>query len=241
MQAKTQAKAPPPPVQPQAQTKTQPQVQAEAQAPATEPPPPPAEASPPTAAPQESPPESPQESSGGNGRDGEAAANGGGARLNLAEFATVEGWPKLIGRLQLAGAQREICLNSVFSVQSAKEVTLALDEHLDQIKTPDREKKIREALSRAAGFEVKVNFTLASPGDETPEQAKQRKQLERQRAAERAVADNAVVKSLQADFGATIVPGSTRPAESADGEAPGGKNPPAGSPAETPGDSGPGE
>ena len=141
------------------------------------------------------------------------AGNGGAPALNLADFATPEGWPELINRLRLAGAQREICLNSVFSVQSNQEVTLALDKHLEQIKTPEREKKIQDALSKVAGGDVKVNFKLASPGEETPEQAKQRKQLERQRAAEQSIAEDAVVRSLQSNFEASIVPGSTKPAE----------------------------
>ena len=131
--------------------------------------------------------------------------------VKLSVFSGTNGWSELISRLGLLGAQREICSNSVFSVQSENEVTLAVDKHLEPTKTPVIEAKIREALSRIAGREVKVNFVLASPDEETLEQVGQRKRLQRQLAAEQSVDKNAVVRSLKDDFDATIVPGSTRP------------------------------
>ncbi len=156
---------------------------------------------------------SPMQGDGGGHRDGGGSRAAGKTTeaLRFSDFAAAEGWLELIGRLHLAGAQREICLNSVFSVQSESEVTLALDEQMHPAKTPALEAKIRDALSRAAGRKVKVNFNLASPDEETPEQAKQRKRLARQRDAERSVDEDATVQSFKDDFDASIVPDSTKP------------------------------
>ena len=133
--------------------------------------------------------------------------------IKLTDFESAEAWPQLIDRLQLAGAQRELCFSSAFIVQSENEVTLALEKHMDSIKTPEREEKIRAALIQAVGREIKVNFKLASLDEETPHQASQRKLLQRQRNAEESVDNNPVVQSLKNNFDASIVPGSTKPAE----------------------------
>ena len=153
--------------------------------------------------------------------DADAANSGAGGTIKLADFEGAEAWSELINQLQLAGAQREICLNSVFSVQSENEVTLVLDKQLDSIKTPERENKIRAALVQAAGREIKVNFKLASldqkkpqqADQETPQQADQRKQLQRQLDAENSIENSPLVQSLKNNFDASVVPGSTKPTE----------------------------
>ena len=136
-----------------------------------------------------------------------------GAGIRFSQLADAEAWPKLIDQLQLGGAPREICFNSVLGVQSDDEVTLALDQQLESIKTPEQEKKICDAMARIAGRPVKVNFRIAAPEDETPQQAVQRKDLQQQRDAEDAVDADPVVQSLKNDFDASVVPGSTKPLE----------------------------
>ena len=138
------------------------------------------------------------------------------AKIQLTSFDSIEGWLELIKKLGLVGVPQEICRNSVFSVQSNNEVTLALDEHMYPTKTPAIEESIRHAICQVTGHDVKVNFKLASSGNETPEQMRQRRKLQRQRDAEDAIDKNVIVQSLKNYFDAKVVPGTTKPIDDAD-------------------------
>ena len=128
--------------------------------------------------------------------------------VKLTDFS--DKWTELAGRLQLKGAEKQICFNSTFSVQSEVEVTLSVDEHLQDIKTQAIEDNIRNAFSRVANRDVKVNFTSVSSDEETPQQQQDRARLHRQYDAECAIDDNAVVRSLKDTFGAEVIAGKTR-------------------------------
>ncbi len=134
--------------------------------------------------------------------------------VTFADFS--DNWTELIGHLQLTGADKEICLNSALSVQSETEVTLAVDEHLQDIVTQTIEDSIRNAISRVANRDVKVHFTSMSSDHETPQQQAARARRHRQHDAERTIEANAVVQSLKDTFGAEVVAGKTKPSDLAD-------------------------
>ena len=136
--------------------------------------------------------------------------------VNLADFSTGDGWMELIGHLRLTGAEKEICFNSTLSVQSEAEVTLAVEEHLKDIKTPAIEDNIRNAISRVANRDVRVNFTSISLDDETPQRREDKARRHRQYDAERTIDANAVVRSLKDTFGAKVIAGKTRPSDPTD-------------------------
>lgn len=141
------------------------------------------------------------------------AANAPQGGFQLADCGDAQGWVRLIEAAGFEGPLREICFNSLLTPQSQTEATLAVDARIEGLCTPPRQEEIRRALSRLIGAEAVLRFETAA-SDETPAQARKRRELERRRKAALSIEKNPQVHSLKERFNAQTIPDSTQPVES---------------------------
>ncbi|MDD9869681.1 MAG: DNA polymerase III subunit gamma/tau [Gammaproteobacteria bacterium] len=148
-----------------------------------------------------------------NAANAATAANAPQGGFQLADCGDAQGWVRLIEAAGFEGPLREICFNSLLTPQSQTEATLAVDARIEGLCTPPRQEEIRRALSRLIGAEAVLRFETAA-SDETPAQARKRRELERRRKAALSIEKNPQVHSLKERFNAQTIPDSTQPVES---------------------------
>jgi DNA polymerase III subunit gamma/tau len=120
-------------------------------------------------------------------------------------------WADIIAALDLGGAARMLASHCQLAGISASVVRLTLDARNATVHTAAQEDKLAQALSKHFGRPLRLQIERGTPALATP--AREREQAEQQQveAARAAFAGDAVVRSLQAQFGATIHPESVRP------------------------------
>lgn len=161
-----------------------------------------------TPAPQTQQPPAADDAAAANHNAGGAPQGG----FQLADCGDAQGWVRLIEAAGFEGPLREICFNSLLTPQSQTEATLAVDARIEGLCTPPRKEEIRRALSRLIGAEAVLRFETAA-SDETPAQARKRRELERRRKAALSIEKNPQVHSLKERFNAQTIPDSTQPVE----------------------------
>jgi len=119
-------------------------------------------------------------------------------------------WPSFVNRLELKGVARELARQSE---------CLGIDGHTLRLRVataPLAEaaqiEKVRAAVAAVLGQPVKIEIEIGRTAD-TAAARTDSANAERQRAAEAAFNDHPFVKTLIERHGATVVPGSIRPAE----------------------------
>ncbi|MEM7706552.1 MAG: DNA polymerase III subunit gamma/tau [Pseudomonadota bacterium] len=122
-----------------------------------------------------------------------------------------ESWDGIIESLQLKGTAGVLARNSVLQRQGQGRYLLTLDQKMEHLHTPQAESRIREGLARYFGRDMRLTLARAEVSDQTPAQRETEANHQRQRDAEVAIAEDPLVKSLQQQMGAEIVPGSVRP------------------------------
>ncbi len=120
-------------------------------------------------------------------------------------------WDGIIESLKLKGTAGVLARNSVLKRQGEGRYLLTLDQKMEHLHTPQAESRIREGLARYFGRDMKLTLARADVSDETPAQRETEANHQRQRDAEAAIAEDPLVKSLQQQMGAEIIPGSVRP------------------------------
>jgi DNA polymerase III subunit gamma/tau len=148
-------------------------------------------------------PRTAQAATGGDVVDGAPAAG---------TAATADGWPAILGQLELSGAARQLANHCVFIGRQGAAVRLALDPRNQLVRTAATEEKLAQALSRHFGQTVRLEFQAGTaPGTETPAQAQRRSSEAELAAARRAFEEDPGVRSLRERFGATVLPDTVRP------------------------------
>ncbi|MEM1091551.1 MAG: DNA polymerase III subunit gamma/tau [Pseudomonadota bacterium] len=122
-----------------------------------------------------------------------------------------ESWDGIIESLQLKGTAGVLARNSVLQREGQGHYRLTLDQKMEHLHTPQAESRIREGLARYFGRDMRLTLARAEVSDQTPAQRETEANHQRQRDAEAAIAEDPLVKSLQQQMGAEIVPGSVRP------------------------------
>jgi DNA polymerase-3 subunit gamma/tau len=155
-------------------------------------------------------------SSGTAGSPGRAEATSGNVADSAASTATAasaaDGWPAILGQLELSGAARQLANHCVFIGRQGAVVRLALDPRNQLVRTAATEEKLAQALSRHFGQTVRLEFQAGTaPGTETPAQAQRRASEAELAAARRAFEEDPGVRSLRDRFGATVLPDTIRP------------------------------
>jgi len=71
--------------------------------------------------------------------------------------------------------------------------------------------RLQKALSAAAGKEIRLQITPDTLAQATPAKIEARAAAERQQSAEQQMAEDPMVKELEAQMGAQLITGSVRP------------------------------
>jgi DNA polymerase-3 subunit gamma/tau len=116
----------------------------------------------------------------------------------------VEDWERVIGCLELKGIVREFANNCALRGRDGDTFHLGLDPAHIHLRSPAREKQLRDALSRFYGTDVHLRVDADAGGPTTPSQTQARRQRERQAQAVKAIEDDENIKTLQEMFDARV-------------------------------------
>lgn len=128
-----------------------------------------------------------------------------------AAAAGLDDWPALIDALGLRGMVRQLAENCVPEGEDNGVLRLKLDPAFRQLRTPQVEAKLAEALSGHLGRTLKLAFEEAAPAQETPAQQRARTDAERRAAAQQAIESDDAVRALQETFNARVQPDTIEP------------------------------
>ena len=119
-------------------------------------------------------------------------------------------WPTLAASLNVSGLARQLATQSeLVSVRDGLYVIRTAARPLAQ---GGHVEKLRQALSESVGHTVRLQVEVGEVQSETAQGRNDVVQAERQSAAEQAIQADPLVQGLMAEFDATIVPNSIRPA-----------------------------
>lgn len=120
-------------------------------------------------------------------------------------------WSALVNQLGLTGVTYALASNCSLRSRQPGEVVLVLGMQHAEIRTKNAEQRLQAVLRDYFSEDLVLKIEIAAHATATPAQTVERQQLERQRAAERTVENDPVVKGLKAHFGATVIHGSVEP------------------------------
>ena len=124
-----------------------------------------------------------------------------------------ENWSEVVGALDLKGVARELAANCALRRREGNAVHLVLDKAHAQLRSPNTEQRLTQALQRYYGAPVQLVFHDGEPETDTPARQRARQASELQQAAEQAIAQDGVVKALCETFSARVRPDSIEPIE----------------------------
>lgn len=122
-------------------------------------------------------------------------------------------WFSVVSALSLKGMALELARNCVLKGREGDTLALELDTAFQQLRTANAETRLRDALSKKEGRELKLKFSIGSPVAETPAQTLERKASERVQAARSSLTEDPNLKALTDAFGADFNPESVRPVD----------------------------
>jgi DNA polymerase-3 subunit gamma/tau len=117
----------------------------------------------------------------------------------------------MVAALELTGAARQLASHCQLLGIDGNLVRLALDARSAVVRSAAQEEKLVQALSRHFGRSMRLQIESGADAVPSPARAREQAVQQQQDAARAAFAGDAVVQSLQAQFGATIHPESVRP------------------------------
>ncbi|MCU0976434.1 MAG: DNA polymerase III subunit gamma/tau, partial [Steroidobacteraceae bacterium] len=123
----------------------------------------------------------------------------------------VSDWRALLDRAGVQGAARQLAAHcSVISFENDV-LRLRLDARGEVLRTRQQEQKLAQALSRAAGRDLRLDLEVAEDAGDTPARADEREQQARVEQARQALERDPTVLALKDRFGAVIQPDSVKP------------------------------
>jgi DNA polymerase-3 subunit gamma/tau len=120
-------------------------------------------------------------------------------------------WGAILNQLDLQGAARQLASHCALVGRQGGVVRLGVDPRVKLVRTPSQEEKLAQALSRFYGETVRLEFTTATAGTQTPAQAEARASQQELENARQAFGTDPGVQGLQERFGATVLPNTVRP------------------------------
>lgn len=129
--------------------------------------------------------------------------------------AAVSDWTAVVESLGLKGVAMELARNCVLVGRDGAALTLQLDTGLENLRSPNTEDRLRDALARHYGRDDLKLVIVAEgkPVAETPAKAQVRKASERVAEARSSLDDDAKLRSLTEAFGVEIDPSAVRPVD----------------------------
>jgi len=113
-------------------------------------------------------------------------------------------WFELVAELPASGVTRMIAENSILLSMQLPEVDILLDEGHDTLLTSSQTQHLTRALEKVLGETVVLNVNTGEPKFETPAIRRAREVRQRQEEAEQAIAEDATVNGLLAEFGGRV-------------------------------------
>ncbi len=134
---------------------------------------------------------------------------------DLAAGDAPSSWAELIERAQLRGPVGQLAQQASLIAIDGGQVRLAMAPAHDHLVSPMLVEQLETRLGEVLGRKLRVRFERASESAQAQAPARQREQAEsaRQSAAEAAMQDDPLVRSLLETFDARVVPNSVRPIE----------------------------
>jgi DNA polymerase-3 subunit gamma/tau len=133
------------------------------------------------------------------------------AALAPAGDLDVSDWRALLDRAGVQGAARQLASHCTVISFAGDLLRLRLDARGAALRTRQQEQKLVQALSRAAGRELRLDFEVAEDAGETPARQDAREQQARIEQAREALERDPTVQALKDRFGAVIQPDSVKP------------------------------
>ena len=122
-------------------------------------------------------------------------------------------WLELYPRLGISGMTGSIAANCTLVAREGDAWVLHLDPAQSALFNATQKRRLNEALDQCLGRSVQLTVEIVKPEQETPAQAAARKRALRQREAERAIADDPLVRVMIEQFAAVIRADSIEPLE----------------------------
>jgi DNA polymerase III subunit gamma/tau len=122
-------------------------------------------------------------------------------------------WERMVDRMGLAGATRQLARHCSYVGHEAGVVRLVMDRAHEMLATSAQQDRLRDALAKLLGGPVRLQLDFDHPQAETPADRDRRLAAERQRQAEHAIDEDPLVREMQKLFDATVDRGSIRPAD----------------------------
>lgn len=120
-------------------------------------------------------------------------------------------WPDLVRKLALDGLVRQLAANCAPLIVNADRVELLLAPSHKSLLSPKLEDRLRAALEQHFGQPVVVKITVSEKVPDTPAQQDVRARDERQKAAQRDIAEDVVVRGIVDTFNGRVLQESITP------------------------------
>ncbi len=125
--------------------------------------------------------------------------------------APAQDWAEILQALGLRAMAHTLASNCTLIEVDEATIRLALARQHEDLCTRNAEQRLQEALQAYYGRPLKLKIEITQPQTETPAQAVQRGEQERQQEAQSAIETDHVAQALKDAFGAELVPGSVKP------------------------------
>jgi DNA polymerase III subunit gamma/tau len=122
-------------------------------------------------------------------------------------------WQALIDKLGLKGMVRQLAANCALRDHEGDRIELVLDASVVQLRSAALEERLRQALAKHYGRDIRLVIEAGDPHSETPAQEQARRDQERQVAAVEAIEGDSNVRALQETFDARIQTDSIHPVD----------------------------
>lgn len=120
-------------------------------------------------------------------------------------------WIEIFAELKLSGITASIASNCTLLSKDDQQWILQLDPTQQALFSDNQKKRISEAINTYLGHNVNLKIIIEKPEQETPAQREQRKKIELQKAAERAILEDPIVQQLVDKFSAKLDEESIKP------------------------------
>ena len=127
------------------------------------------------------------------------------------DLPSTAGWPEFFESLGLVGITQNIAMHCELVAVEGRTLRFVLDQNNATLFQERQAKALELAISQFLEKDVQVVIGLGSVGSGTPQQRRAQLAIERQRDAERALAEDAVLAALISEFDAELIDGSIRP------------------------------
>ncbi len=122
-------------------------------------------------------------------------------------------WEKTVAALGLKGMAHQLAINCVWQGEEEGVVKLALDPQHKHLLSERNRARLEEALQHHRGKPIRLEVECVATQGESPALIRQRREAERQREAERMIAEDSNVQKMVELFDAHVPPDSIRPVD----------------------------